>query len=109
MGFFNISWTEVLVVLVIAFIILGPNRITMFGHQMGEWIRRLNKSEFFRDVLQTTDQIRNYPRKILDEAMLDQTLAEIKHEISEVQSLSNLEEKLQKEPPQDQEEGISKK
>lgn len=71
MEFLNIGGLELVAILLIAFIVLGPDRITKFGKDLGVWVRKLNKNETFRDVVQTTDEIRNYPRKILQDAMLD--------------------------------------
>ncbi|MFZ3070321.1 MAG: twin-arginine translocase TatA/TatE family subunit [Anaerolineaceae bacterium] len=67
----NIGGSEILVILVVAFIVLGPDRVTKVGHDLGAWMRKLNKSEAFRDVVHTTEEIRNYPQKIMDEVMLD--------------------------------------
>lgn len=79
MSFLNLGWSEILVIILVAFIVLGPDRITSFSHDLGNWLRKLNKSETFRDVIQTTDEIRNYPQKIMDEAMLDRPMDEKKH------------------------------
>ncbi len=71
MEFLNIGGLELVLILVVAFIVLGPKQITKFGKDFGVWVRKLNKNETFRDVIQTTDEIRNYPRKILQDAMLE--------------------------------------
>ena len=71
MEFFNIGGLELLLILVIALVALGPDRIVEVGRKLGTWLRKLNKNVLFREVVQTTDEIRNYPRKILDEAKLD--------------------------------------
>ncbi len=72
MEFFNLGWSEILLILTLAFIVLGPDRIKNFGAELGGFLRKLSKDGLFREVVQTTDEIRNYPRKILNEAMLDQ-------------------------------------
>lgn len=74
MEFLNIGGLELVAILVIAFIVLGPDRITKFGKDLGVWVRKLNKNETFRDVVQTTDEIRNYPRKIIQDAMLEEPI-----------------------------------
>ena len=74
MEFLNIGGLELVAILVIGFIVLGPDRITKFGKDLGVWVRKLNKNETFRDVVQTTDEIRNYPRKILQDAMLEEPI-----------------------------------
>lgn len=71
MEFFNIGGLELLFILIIALVALGPDRIVEVGRKLGGWMRKLSKNVLFREVMQTTDEIRNYPRKILDEANLD--------------------------------------
>ena len=71
MEFFNLGWSEILLIFLLAFIILGPGKIKEFGGELGTFLRKLGKDGLFREVVQTTDEIRNYPRKILNEAMLD--------------------------------------
>ena len=72
MEFLNLGWSEILLILTLAFILLGPDRIKKFGGELGAFLRKLSKDGLFREVVQTTDELRNYPRKILNEAMLDQ-------------------------------------
>lgn len=72
MEFFNLGWSEILLILTLAFIVLGPDRIKKFGGELGTLLRKLSRDGLFREVVQTTDELRNYPRKILNEAMLDQ-------------------------------------
>lgn len=74
MEFFNLGASEILLILLVAFVILGPGKISQTARDLGAWLRKLNKSETFRDVMNTTDQIRNFPRKIMDEAKLDPVL-----------------------------------
>jgi Sec-independent protein translocase protein TatA len=71
MEFFNLSWLEIAFVLILAFIILGPEKLVKTSKDLGAWIRKLSRDQLFRDVVQTTDEIRRYPRKIFDESLLD--------------------------------------
>ncbi len=68
MEIFNIGGLELLLILVIALIALGPERMIKFARQFGDWLRKITKNVLVREVIETTDEIRNYPRKILDEA-----------------------------------------
>ncbi len=71
MEFLNLGWPEVVFILILAFIILGPGKMVKTGHDLGNWIRKMSREQLFRDVIQTTDEIRRYPRKIFDESLLD--------------------------------------
>lgn len=86
MEFLNIGWSEILLILVLAFIILGPGQIKKFGRDLGSFIRKLGKDGMFREVVQTTDEIRNFPRKMLNEAMLDQPVTYSEAENSMIHS-----------------------
>ncbi|MDD2521504.1 MAG: twin-arginine translocase TatA/TatE family subunit [Anaerolineaceae bacterium] len=71
MEFFNLGWTEIALILILAFIVLGPGKLVKVGRDLGDWIRKISREQLFRDVIQTTDEIRRYPRKIFDESLLD--------------------------------------
>jgi Sec-independent protein translocase protein TatA len=81
MEFLNIGGLELLLILVVALVALGPERIVKIGHALGNTLRKLGKNVLFREVVQTTDEIRNYPRKILDEAKLDMADLDISKQI----------------------------
>lgn len=71
MEFLNLGWGEVALILILAFIILGPGKMVKTGRELGTWIRKISHDQLFRDVVQTTDEIRRFPRKIFDESLLD--------------------------------------
>ena len=74
MEFLNIGTGELLLILALAFIVLGPGRISKLGRDIGSGIRKLNRHQAFRDAVNTTEEIRNYPRKIMQDAMLDRPI-----------------------------------
>ncbi|MCK9245589.1 MAG: twin-arginine translocase TatA/TatE family subunit [Anaerolineaceae bacterium] len=71
MEFLNLGWMEIALILILAFIVLGPGKLVKTGRDLGSWIRKLSRDQLFREVVQTTDEIRRYPRKIFDESLLD--------------------------------------
>ena len=71
MEFLNLGWMEIVLILILAFIILGPEKMVTTGKQVGGWIRKLSRDKLFREVVETTDEIRRYPRKIFEESRLD--------------------------------------
>ena len=62
---------EIILILILAFIFLGPDKMVSTGKQIGSWLRKLSRDKLFREVVETTDEIRRYPRKIFDESGLD--------------------------------------
>ena len=99
MEFLNLGWSEILLIFTLAFIVLGPDRIKKFGGELGVFLRKLSKDGLFREVVQTTDELRNYPRKILNEAMLDQP---VMFDQAEKNMLHPPEEVIDIEPGKDQ-------
>ncbi|MEA4812107.1 MAG: twin-arginine translocase TatA/TatE family subunit [Anaerolineaceae bacterium] len=71
MSFLNIGWPEILFIFIIGFLVLGPDRIVKHAQELGQWLRKLKSNETFREVVKTTDEIRNYPRKIMEEARFE--------------------------------------
>ena len=71
MEFLNLGWMEFVLILILAFIILGPEKMVATGRRVGGWIRKLSRDKLFREVVETTDEIRRYPCKIFEESWLD--------------------------------------
>ena len=74
MPFLNLGWPEITFILIIGFILLGPDRITKTAKDLGQWLGKLRKNATFREVVKTTDEIRNYPRKIMDDVRFEDTI-----------------------------------
>ncbi len=77
MEIFNIGPLELLVILVLAVLMFGPEDIVNFAHKAGHWIYDLRKSELWQELMGTTKQIQEFPQKIMKEAELEETMKEI--------------------------------
>ena len=44
MGFSGIGWGEILVILIVALLVLGPNRIPEIGRTLGKTVRAIRKA-----------------------------------------------------------------
>lgn len=109
MQIFNVGALELLFILIIAFLVLGPKRTINTARGIGKWIRNLVKSPFWRDIVKTSTEIRELPKKIMDDAELqkmitdlDLTSQELKQIISEAHAeteaeLGKLEEEIDQE------------
>ncbi|HSN94842.1 MAG TPA: twin-arginine translocase TatA/TatE family subunit [Anaerolineaceae bacterium] len=74
MPFLNLGWPEIAFILIIGFILLGPDRITKTAKDLGLWLAKLKKNATFREVVKTTDEIRNYPRKIMNDVRFEDNI-----------------------------------
>lgn len=77
MTLFNIGPLEFILVLVIMFILLGPEGMIKTARQIGTWIRKTVRSPLWGEVLGYSREIRELPTKIVRESGLDEDLKEI--------------------------------
>lgn len=45
MGFLNLGWPEILIILVVALLIFGPKRLPEIGSSIGKTLRKLRSSQ----------------------------------------------------------------
>ena len=93
MQVFNVGVLELLLILILAFVVLGPGRSVKIARQVGVWIRNFVKSPFWRELVTTSHEIRDLPNRIMDDAELQQMIADldlssqdIKDALTQVQS-----------------------
>jgi Sec-independent protein translocase protein TatA len=77
MEILNIGPLELLVILVIAVLMFGPDDLVNFAHKAGRWIYNLRRSELWQEIVGTTKEIQDFPQKIMKEAELEETMKEI--------------------------------
>lgn len=109
MQVFNVGALELLFILILAFLVLGPKRAIKSARVVGGWIRNLVSSPIWREIIHTSNEIRDLPKKIMDDAELvkmidelDLSTQEIKEILSQTQSetetsLTSLEEEIDQE------------
>lgn len=77
MQVFNVGVLELLLILILAFVIMGPKRSVIIARKVGLWIRNLIQSPFWREILSTSNEIRDLPNRIMDDAELQQMIQEL--------------------------------
>lgn len=83
MQIFNIGPVELLLILLIMFILLGPEGMIRTARQIGAWVRNTIKSPIWRDIMGYSREIRELPTKIVRETGLDEDLEEIRKSTQE--------------------------
>ena len=78
MEFLGIGPLELLLIIVIAIIVLGPKGMVKAAREMGVLIRKVAKSPLWRDVMDTSREIRDIPQKIVREAGIEDDLEELR-------------------------------
>ncbi len=71
MEIFGIGIWEVLLIIIIALIVLGPQDTVKAGYKLGRAVRRFFSSEEWRTLLQASKEIRTIPDKFMEETGLD--------------------------------------
>lgn len=83
MKVFNIGAPELIFLGLLALIVLGPERIVKSARSLGVWVRKLSKSPLYQDVVTTSQEIRDLPRKIMQESGLQEPIKEINQRLGE--------------------------
>lgn len=77
MQILNIGPVELILVMLIMFILLGPEGMLRTARQIGAWIRKIIKSPVWREVMGYSRDLRDLPNKLVQETGLEEDLAEI--------------------------------
>lgn len=76
MEILGIGPSELVFVVIIALIVLGPKDMQKAGRTIGQWLNRLVKSEGWKVFQQTSRELRNLPTNLMREANMDLKEAE---------------------------------
>jgi len=74
---FNIGPLEFILILLVAIIVLGPERMVVGARSFGRWIYKLVRSPTWRAIMSTSQEIRDLPNKIMRESGLEETLKDV--------------------------------
>lgn len=76
MEFLGVGPSELVFIILIAIIILGPKDMQKAGRTIGRFLNQLMRSEGWKIFQQTSNEIRNLPRNLMREANLEMMEAE---------------------------------
>ena len=71
MEILGIGAPELIFILLIAIIVLGPKDMQKAGKTLGRWLNRLKDSESWKIVRDTSRELRTLPNKLMREANLE--------------------------------------
>jgi Sec-independent protein translocase protein TatA len=87
MQIFNVGVLEILFILILAFIVLGPRRTINTARDVGVWVRNLAKSPIWRDIVSASSEIRDLPKKLMDDAELQRMVEELDLSTQEIKAI----------------------
>jgi Sec-independent protein translocase protein TatA len=79
MDFLGVGPLELLFILIIALIVLGPSDMVKAGRTIGKFLRQVVTSPTWRAVTRTSDELKTLPNKLIREAGLEDDLKEIQN------------------------------
>jgi sec-independent protein translocase protein TatB len=100
MEIFGVGASELIFILIIALIVLGPKDMQKAGRTIGRWLNQLVHSDSWKIFQRTSTEIRNLPRNLMREANLE--IAEMEKDLHKAvdpmeKDLRNTIDPLQKE------------
>ncbi len=72
MNIFGIGPLEILLVILIGILVLGPEGMVETGRKLGKLIRSVVTSEWWRSVQSGVDEVQNLPSKLMREAEFEE-------------------------------------
>lgn len=79
MDILGIGAPELVFILLIAIIVLGPKDMQRAGRTIGRWLNQLVRSDSWRVFQRTSSELRNLPRNLMREANME--MAELDKEL----------------------------
>jgi sec-independent protein translocase protein TatB len=76
MEFLGVGWQELIFIVVIAIIVLGPKDMQKAGRTIGRWLNQLVQSDSWKVFQSTSSELRNLPRNLMREANMEMREAE---------------------------------
>lgn len=76
MEIFNIGPLELVFILLLALIVLGPDEMIKTGRSIARGIRKFIRSPLWKSLLNTSQEIRELPRKLIREAGIEESMEE---------------------------------
>jgi Sec-independent protein translocase protein TatA len=97
MEILGIGPMELLLILVIALIVMGPNDMVKTGRTVGKFLRQIVKSPTWQAVQQTSRDLRYLPNKLMREAGMEEEVEQLKEIGKNVNAMGSMQTSLQDE------------
>jgi len=84
MQILNIGPLELLFILIIAFVVLGPNESVRAASRVGKFISQVMRSPIWSDIVNTSRDLKQLPRKIIKEAEITEDIERFQKDVGEI-------------------------
>ena len=89
MEFLGVGPMELILILILALIILGPSDMVKTGRTIGRTLRRIVKSSYWTAIMDTSRNLRNLPNRLMREAGLEEEIKDLKQEQQDLREQVN--------------------
>jgi Sec-independent protein translocase protein TatA len=86
MEIFNVSPWELVLILLVALIVLGPENMVKTARSAGKAVNRFTKSAMWATLRSTTKELRDLPTRIVREAGLEEPASELDRQSRQIGS-----------------------
>ncbi len=86
MKIFNLGISEIILIVILALIVLGPGNMVKTAREIGAFIRKVTKSPYWQEIWATKRELTEIPRILAKEADLDATLKDLNNETRNIHS-----------------------
>lgn len=90
--FCGLGLPELVIIALIGFVLIGPERSRELALQLGRMLSRVMKSPWWREFNQVTDSLRNLPTTLVRMAELEEAQAEIQRELRDIEEQTRIED-----------------
>ncbi|MFZ3079044.1 MAG: Sec-independent protein translocase subunit TatA/TatB [Bellilinea sp.] len=87
MEIFGVGILEVILILVIAVIVLGPEGMVKAAQSIGRFMRKVIKSPIWAQLMDTQRELRDMPTRLVREAGLEEDIKELKKTQQELRNV----------------------
>ncbi len=96
MDIFGIGTSEIIFIVIIALIVLGPKDMQKAGKTIGKWLRNIVTSDGWKMFQQTSRELRTLPNKLMRDA--NNEMNQIGKDLNSATNLNNLNAPLGSQP-----------
>jgi len=89
MNFFGIGPMELIFILIIMILVLGPKNMVVTAQKLGVTLRKIVKSPLWATVMDTSREIREIPTRLIREAGIEEDLKNIKSTTDSLKNVGN--------------------
>jgi len=78
MDILGVGPLEIILVIILALVVLGPQDMVVSARKIGAWIRKMVRSPLWREIMETSREIREIPTTLIRDSGIQEAMTELK-------------------------------